>query len=334
MNFEIYETAHHAFDKSFRFLADQHTGDMHLNLKLPGKFIRLLQNDVAKDPKSNIRMDLLELVGPDGDSITEETVINLEHQSTKLDSEKLEQISKYKDYSKCKFKNPILSAVATPFSPEEQKQEYKSTESDITKPKILCMDYKELQKRLNTLKRKINNNEKIENHTLLDFGIIAIFIRENKYPVLKELCELFKKAKNIPKELERDLVLVLESMIKTQLKNNNEQIRELLNMIGKDIETAKRGMRIYYEEEFAQIDAEHKKELTLKDVENKKIIAEKNLQLEKKDLEIEEKDLEIEEKNLKIEEKDLKIEEKDQTISKQEKEIKRLKEKLKENGIN
>ena len=327
MNFEIYETAHHAFDKSFRFLADQHTGDMHLNLGLPGKFLRLLQNDVAKDPKSNIRMDLLELVGPDGDTITEETVINLEHQSTKLDREKLEQISKYKDYSKCKFKNPILSAVATPFRPEEQKQEYKSTESDITKPKILCMDYNELQKRLNTLKRKINNNEKIENHILLDFGIIAIFLRENKYPVLKELCQLFKKADEIPKELERDLALVLESMIKIHLKNNNEQIKELLNMIGKDIETAKRGMRIYYEEEFAQIDAEHKKELTLKDVENRKIIAEKNLQLEKKDLEIEEKDLEIEEK-------DLEIEEKDQTISKQEKEIKRLKEKLKENGIN
>ena len=321
-----YETAYHAFDMSFRFLADQHSRDMHLNLSLPGKFIRLLQNDVANNPESNIRMDLLELVGPDENTITEKTVINLEHQSTKLDDEKLEQISKYKDYSKCKFKNPILSVVATPFSPKEQKQEYKSTESDITKPKIICLDYKELQKRLNTLKQKINNNEKIENHILLDFGIIAIFLRKNKYSILKELCQLFKKTNQIPKKLERDIVLVLESMIKTHLKNDNEKIMELLDMISKDIETAKRGMRIYYEEEFAQIDAEHQKELTLKDMENKKIVAEKNLQIEQKDLEIEEKDL-------KIEEKDLEIEEKDKTISKQEKEIKKLKEKLKENGI-
>ena len=34
-------------------------------------------------------------------------------------------------------------------------------------------------------------------------------------------------------------------------------------MLGKDRETAKRGMRIWYEEEFAQIEAQHKKELSI-----------------------------------------------------------------------
>lgn len=58
-------------------------------------------------------------------------------------------------------------------------------------------------------------------------------------------------------------------MIKYKLQDNVEQVMELLEMLEKDSETAKRGMR--YEEEFAQIEAEHKKELSLNDVElNKK----------------------------------------------------------------
>ncbi len=60
-------------------------------------------------------------------------------------------------------------------------------------------------------------------------------------------------------------------MIKYKLQDNVEQVMELLEILEKDSETAKRGMRIWYEEEFAQIEAEHKKELSLNDVElNKK----------------------------------------------------------------
>ncbi len=50
-------------------------------------------------------------------------------------------------------------------------------------------------------------------------------------------------------------------MIKYKLHDNIEQVMELLEMLEKDSETAKRGMRIWYEEEFAQIEAEHKKNL-------------------------------------------------------------------------
>ena len=42
-------------------------------------------------------------------------------------------------------------------------------------------------------------------------------------------------------------------------------------MLGKDRETAKRGMRIWYEEEFAQIEAQHKKELSINEAKYKGI---------------------------------------------------------------
>lgn len=41
-------------------------------------------------------------------------------------------------------------------------------------------------------------------------------------------------------------------------------------MLGKDRETAKRGMRIWYEEEFAQIEAQHKKELSINEAKYKR----------------------------------------------------------------
>ena len=47
-------------------------------------------------------------------------------------------------------------------------------------------------------------------------------------------------------------------------------------MLGKDRETAKRGMRIWYEEEFAQIEAQHKKELSINEAKYKKELAKKN----------------------------------------------------------
>ena len=42
---------------------------------------------------------------------------------------------------------------------------------------------------------------------------------------------------------------------------------ELLNMIDEEIEIAKRGIKIWYAEEFEQIETQHKKELAQKDAE-------------------------------------------------------------------
>ena len=53
---------HDAMDKSFRFAGDQWSKDFHMTLELPGIFKELLQNDTVKDPKTGMRMDLLELV--------------------------------------------------------------------------------------------------------------------------------------------------------------------------------------------------------------------------------------------------------------------------------
>lgn len=58
-------------------------------------FKELLQNDTLIDSKTGIRMDLLELVELEGGI---EILINIEHQSTKLDPIKIRIIDGYKNY--------------------------------------------------------------------------------------------------------------------------------------------------------------------------------------------------------------------------------------------
>ena len=55
-----------AMDKSFRYIGDQWASDFYLTLELPGIFKELLQNDTVIDPKTGIRMDLLERVELEG----------------------------------------------------------------------------------------------------------------------------------------------------------------------------------------------------------------------------------------------------------------------------
>ena len=257
------EPLHDAMDRSFRYTGDQWAGDFHLTLKLPGIFKELLQNDTFIDPKTGIRMDLLELAELEGGL---EILINIEHQSTKLDTIKIRIIDGYKNYLKCKHKLPLLTVIVSPFPKEEHVAEYRSTQSDVLQPVFITIDDKEIEKRLNILRDNCQKDE-IENYIVLNIAIISIFVLNRKYEILKELCKILSQSKGIKGDIRNDMTSVLEEMIKYKLRENKNQVMELLQMLEKDRETAKRGIRIWYEEEFAQIEAQHKKELSIKDAE-------------------------------------------------------------------
>ena len=310
---------HDAMDKSFRYAGDQWAKDFHVSLGLPGEFKKLLQNDTVINPKNGIRMDLLELVEiEDGKDI----LINIEHQSTKLDTNKIKMIDGYKNYSKCKHKLPLLSVIVSPFPKEEHETEYRSTDSDILQPVFITINDKEIERRLEVLKNNIENDN-IENYIVLNIAIISIFVLNKEYEILKELCEILIHSEGIKGKIKSDMTKILEEMIKYKLKQNRNQVMELLEMLDEEREIAKRGMRIWYEEEFAQIEAQHKKELSLKDAE-----------LNKRDAELNKRDAEI-----KINEAQYKKElaEKDELIAmelaKKDAKIAELNALLKSNGV-
>ena len=261
------EPLHDAMDKSFRYTGDQWIEDFHVNLDLPGETVELLYNDTLKDPKTGIRMDLLELVKLHGGV---EIIINIEHQSTKLDSVKIRIIDNYKNYAKCKYNFPVLTIIVSPFPKEKHLSEYRSTQSDVLQPVFITIDDEEIEKRLNILKDNIKNND-IENHIVLNIALISIFVLNNKYEILKTLCEILKNCEGIKGKIKIDMTKVLEEMIKYKLKDNKNQVKELLNMIKEEIEESKRGIKIWYEEEFEQLEAKHEKELNQKENEKNQI---------------------------------------------------------------
>ena len=101
--------------------------------------------------------------------------------------------------------------------------EYRATESDILQPVFITIDDKEIEKRLNMLKDNYKNKE-IENHIVLNMAIIASFVLNNKYEILKELCLVLTQAKGITGEIRNDMVKVLEEMIKYKLEDNENQV--------------------------------------------------------------------------------------------------------------
>lgn len=323
---EDIEPLHDAMDRSFRYTGDQWAEDFHMNLKLPGIFKELLQNGTFIDPKTGIRMDLLELAELEGGI---EILINIEHQSTKLDTIKIRIIDGYKNYSKCKHRLPLLTVIVSPFPKEEHVAEYRSTQSDVFQPVFITIDDKEIRKRLNILKDNCQK-EDIENYIVLNIAIIAIFVLNNEYEILKELCEILSQSKGIKGDIRNDMTSVLEEMVNCKLKDNKNQVMELLEMLEKDRETAKRGIRIWYEEEFAQIEAQHKKELSIKDAE----IDKKDAEIDKRDAEIDKKDAELKmnkaqyKKELAEKDEEFAIE-----LAKKDEKIAELNSLLKTNGI-
>lgn len=267
MKIENIEPASGAMDKSFRYTGDQWSKDFHASLELPGRFKKLLQNDTLKDPKTGIRMDLLELVELEGGN---EILINIEHQSQILDAVKIKIIDSYKNNSKCQHNLPLLTVIVSPYPKEKHVTEYRSTESDILQPVFITIDDEEIEKRLNILKNNIKNSD-IPNHIVLNIAIISIFVLNKKYEILKELCRILTRSIGIKGKIKRDMTKVLEEMIKYKLQDNKTQVMELLDMLDEESQIAKRGMKIWYEEEFAQIEAKHQKELKVKNAElNKK----------------------------------------------------------------
>lgn len=93
---------------------------------------------------------------------------------------------------------------------------------------------------------------------------------------------------------------ILEEMIKYKLKDNENQVMELLNMLKEERETARRGMKIWYEEEFEKIELQHQNEIRLKDSEINLNKAQFQKQLAEKENELVEKENELAELRAKL----------------------------------
>ena len=306
---------HHPNDVSVKYLRTTEARELHYGLNLPGKFVENFPTTIIKRDGSEGEMDWLILADPDNERLFERTLINVEFQTRRVTPQKIKTIADYRDYSKTYYGLPVLTIIII-FDEAEYKasvKEYKATASDILRPIYIHMPLSEIEKRLNNLKIKIQNNEKLSLKEAFDFAFLPMFVPKKKSKSLTEkISKLFSKEKTITGTLRNDIAYVLGIMIRKYF-DATKKGKELLKLIEREIKKSDLMDVIEYE-------------LNYRDQAHKAEIEEKNAQISAKDKEISAKDKEISAKDKEISAKDTQISAKDA-------EIILLKEKLKENGI-
>ena len=346
----VRKNVHHPNDVSTKYLQETNGEELFNFFKLPGKFVKSYPKTIVRRDGSQIEMDWLVLADPDNITLFERTLINVEFQTKRVSEEKIKVISDYKDYSKTYFALPVLTIIIV-FDEkeyEESLKEYCSTASDILRPIYIHMPWKEIEKRFNNLKSKINNRKKLSKEEAFDIAFLPMFAPKQKAgPITETITKLFKMEKTLEEKLKSDIAYVLGIMIRKYFDCTTKG-KELLKLIEKEIDKSALMDVIEYELDYreqvhkAEINEKNKEILAKdqeihnkdKEIQNKdKEIHNKDKEIQNKDKEIHNKDKEIHNKDKEIQNKDKEIHNKDKEIQNKDKENAKLKAKLEENGI-
>ena len=238
-------------------------------------------------------MDCAQLVMPEGE-ITCKSTINVEHQSTSLNKNKIDTIYDYKLDLIHKENLPSNSIIITHIDPGKKRIITKSHDQ-IFYNHYIVIDENEISKRLKTLKNIIKSNKKPSKEESLNFAVIAIFVHgEKKKEIMEKLIHYFTEIESkIDEELKLDLHEILKKMIKKHFEDDIEKTKELLKMISENIyETDYDGLTYkettelimkekdemmarkdqVHEQEIKQKDQQHKQEIEQKDQQHKQEI--------------------------------------------------------------
>ena len=320
------EQNHNPKDHSFRLITHRYPKESHEIFNFPGKYADTLETVVHTEDGRNLYMDYAQLVIPD-DEITCKTSINVEHQSTELNKNKIDSIYDYKIHLVHENYIPSLSIVVTNIKQEKSMKCYKSR-GCVYNVYYIVIDENEISKRLKRLKNIIENKKKLSTADALNFAVIAIFVDgENKKEIMEKLTHLFTKIGKIDQYLELNLHWILKKMIKKHFEDDIEKTKELLKMISKNL----------YKTNYEGLTGKQIDELRIQ--KREEIITRINKELEQQYQQQEQKDQqhkqEIEQKDQQIEQKDQQIEQLKQKDQQHKQEIEQLKQQIaKQNRIN
>ncbi len=186
------EQNHNPKDYCFRFIVSVYPKESHEAFNFPGKYMNKIKTEVYTEDGRNLWMDCAQLILPDGD-ISCKSTINVEHQSTTLNKDKIDAIYDYKIDLIHKTNLPSNSIIITNIDPGQNKIIYNSHDQ-IFYNHYIVIDEDEISKRLKTLKDIIKNKESLSTANALDFAVIAIFIDcEQKKETMEKLAHLFSQ---------------------------------------------------------------------------------------------------------------------------------------------
>jgi len=163
------------FDFGYNVMYNEYPKELHKVLNVPGIFRRKSNEKVYFKDGSIGEMDSSYIIDPDSKTIFEPMVANGEHQSTPVGKDKLKMISRYGIQQIHDENLPQFSYVASHISREKHEQIYFRSPTDIIKPFFLDLGEENIEKRLNNVKKIINQQENISSEDALNLGIIALF---------------------------------------------------------------------------------------------------------------------------------------------------------------
>ena len=282
------KTIHHADDVTLAYLIDVMPKKLHKRLKLPGKFIKNYPTRIVRRDGSEAEMDWLMQVDPDGETLFEKILINVEFQSGKVDKIKIKIIADYKDYSKTYYGMPVLTIIVITNGYEQSELEYSRAETDILRPHYIYMDSDEFDERLNNIENHIDNLSEDE---AIDIVLLPMFAQKNEAKnVTEKLTFLFSENKSITGKFRDDIGFALSLMVKKNF-NRTKKAKELLKMLGGEVENI-RARKVYEFERDYMI-------LSMID-EQKEMREEFSKEISKRDNKISERDNEISKKDNEI----------------------------------
>ena len=223
------------FDNLFRYFLGLFEEDAHVVLGLPGIFSNIEESSVIKLGESEMQADSIMRVISDDEMIKKEVIFILEHLSYRITLTKKEALSDYEFYQILKHHKKCFIFVITSDECIDCKQNeygyfYKDFEVDGLPLRVFFIRYNDetIQKNLNTLTDKVNDNLELDSQDLLRFVFNLIFVKPDfADEIIDKSIEILKKANS---EHIFDMSDALITIIKYHFRNDIKRMVEMLKM--------------------------------------------------------------------------------------------------------
>ena len=286
------------FDLSHSILYNEYPEEYTKTIGVPGKFTEKVNRRVHLKNGTCGEMDSADIANPDGKILLKKAAVCLEHQSKVVEDAKLNIIGYYDIQLVTDENLPTLLVIASHLDPKKSKNKLIHTPSDTIELYFLDLSEKNICQRLNKLKEKINNNEKISIEDALNLGVILLYApRQHAYEITETVVNLYLKiVPAIDLKMENCLYSVITILIDAYI-DDEKTYRRLINMIENNTSPE---VEPLYETKKALLKSLKWKEEDLTAA--NKTIAEKDKSIAEKDKNLAEKDKSIAEANATIDE--------------------------------
>ena len=305
------------FDFLFRFNARNYPKTVHELLELPGIFKKIEDTAVIVVDDGILQMDHTESVAPDGDLVQRNSIVDVEHQSNKLDFDKVKKIFDYCLNTTILHKKLCYPIVVTNYDYGKEFEDY-DIEGFSFRIYFRIFNMQKVYEILNKIKQKDYTKEELSNADYINLIFCIIFAKKPyAQDVISKIAHLFATIEKIRFNHQMDLHLALKLAIKYHFRGNDEKIEEFLIMITMAIHESRVDHVTGYEVEQFSIDELKTKNSILKaEYERQRRVLEAENERQRRVLEAEN------EKQRKVFE--AKIDEKSKQIEELEKKIKML----------